>query len=71
MNEIAKIAETYANLQSEICRILDSTDGKEKFSAHPWQKDIGTGITCVLQNGAIIEKGAVNFSFVKGFNRSN
>lgn len=66
MNEIAKIAETYAELQSEICRILETSDGKEKFSAHPWQKDIGTGITCVLQNGAIIEKGAVNFSLVKG-----
>lgn len=66
MNEIAKIAETYAELQSEICRILETSDGKAKFSAHSWQKDIGTGITCVLQNGAIIEKGAVNFSFVKG-----
>jgi coproporphyrinogen III oxidase len=66
MNKIAKIAETYADLQSEICRILETVDGKEKFSAHSWKKDIGTGLTCVLQNGAIIEKGAVNFSFVQG-----
>lgn len=66
MNEIAKISETYTELQSEICRILETSDGKVKFSANSWQKDIGTGITCVLQNGAIIEKGAVNFSFVKG-----
>jgi len=66
MKEIAKIAETFAGIQSEICRMLELADGKEKFSAHPWEKEIGSGITCVLQNGAIIEKGAVNFSFVKG-----
>ncbi len=66
MKKIAKIAENYAGLQSEICRILETADGKAKFEPHPWEKEIGTGITCVLQNGAIIEKGAVNFSFVKG-----
>lgn len=66
MTEIAKIAETYAELQSEICRTLESADGKGKFAFHQWQKEIGSGITCFLQNGAIIEKGAVNFSFVKG-----
>lgn len=66
MNEIDKIAGTYAGIQSEICRILESADGKEKFAVHPWEKEIGSGISCVLQNGAIIEKGAVNFSYVKG-----
>ncbi len=66
MKHIAKIAESYAKIQSEICSTLEEADGKAKFEAHPWQKEIGTGITCVLQKGAIIEKGAVNFSFVKG-----
>jgi coproporphyrinogen III oxidase len=66
MKKIANIAENYIRLQSEICRTLETADGKATFEAHPWQKEIGTGITCVLQNGAIIEKGAVNFSFVKG-----
>jgi coproporphyrinogen III oxidase len=66
MKMIAKIAESYAVLQTEICSILETADGKGKFEAHQWQKEIGAGITCVLQNGAIIEKGAVNFSFVKG-----
>ncbi|KAF0239009.1 MAG: coproporphyrinogen III [Prolixibacteraceae bacterium] len=66
MNKIVKIAEAYTELQSMICRILEKADGKANFSVNPWQKDIGNGITCVLQDGAIIEKGAVNFSFVKG-----
>ena len=66
MERIEKIAETYRQLQTEICSTLESADGKGKFSTDHWQKEIGTGTTAVLQNGAIIEKGAVNFSFVKG-----
>lgn len=66
MKNIAIIADSYAALQTEICRILETADGKEKFAIHPWKKEIGSGISCVLQNGAIIEKGAVNFSYVKG-----
>ncbi len=66
MERIEKIAETYLQLQTEICSALEDADGKGKFSTYHWQKEIGDGTTAVLQNGAIIEKGAVNFSFVKG-----
>ncbi len=66
MIKIANIAEIYAEIQKEICNILESSDGKGKFTNNKWDKQIGSGNTCVLQNGAIIEKGAVNFSFVKG-----
>ncbi len=66
MERIEKIAETYRQLQTEICSTLENADGKGKFSRNTWKKEIGGGTTAVLQNGAIIEKGAVNFSFVKG-----
>jgi coproporphyrinogen III oxidase len=66
MKEIAKIADSYKEIQIEICKVLETADGKEKFAFHPWENEIGSGITCVLQKGEIIEKGAVNFSFVKG-----
>jgi coproporphyrinogen III oxidase len=66
MDRIEKIAETYRQLQTEICSSLENADGRGKFSRDQWKKEIGGGITAVLQNGAIIEKGAVNFSFVKG-----
>lgn len=66
MNEITGIAEKYKSVQSDICRILETADGKGKFEFNHWQKEIGGGISCVLQKGNIIEKGAVNFSFVKG-----
>jgi coproporphyrinogen III oxidase len=66
MTEIDKIAQTYSEVQKQMCRVLETADGKEKFAENKWDKEIGSGNTCVLQNGAIIEKGAVNFSFVKG-----
>lgn len=66
MDKIKNISETYAKLQLEICRTLETADGKGKFRNKKWKKEIGGGITCVMENGAIIEKGAVNFSFVKG-----
>ena len=66
MDRIEKIAESYRQLQMEICNALESADGRGKFSRDQWKKEIGGGTTVVLKNGAIIEKGAVNFSFVKG-----
>lgn len=66
MKEIGKIAQKYAELQTEICSVLELADGKAKFSSNAWEKEIGSGNTRVLTNGSIIEKGAVNFSFVSG-----
>lgn len=66
MIEIDKIAQTYSEVQKKICGILEAADGIGKFAENKWNKEIGSGNTYVLQNGAIIEKGAVNFSFVKG-----
>lgn len=66
MNEAAKIAEKYSAIQPEICKILETADGKGKFDFNNWEKEIGGGISCVLQKGNNIEKGAVNFSFVRG-----
>ncbi|HKJ79224.1 MAG TPA: coproporphyrinogen III oxidase, partial [Prolixibacteraceae bacterium] len=66
MNRIEDIAETYAKTQEEICTLLELADGKGKFSKTTWNKTVGSGFTHVLENGNIIEKGAVNFSHVKG-----
>ena len=60
------IAEAYSQIQSEICDILENADGKGVFVKNKWNKEIGSGVTCVLQNGTVIEKGAVNFSNVEG-----
>lgn len=64
--KIEEIAHIYSRLQKEICRTLEQADGKAVFEENKWEKDIGSGITCVIRNGAAIEKGGVNFSYVGG-----
>ena len=66
MQNVAEIARIYSGLQKEICRSLEQVDGLAVFKKDKWEKDIGYGSTCVIRNGAAIEKGGVNFSFVKG-----
>jgi len=66
IRKVAQIADIYAGLQKGICQTLEQTDGKAVFEDNKWEKDIGNGITCVIRNGAVIEKGGVNFSFVEG-----
>ena len=62
-----KIAADYQIIQDEICQALADCDGKGKFEEEIWQRDGGGGgRTRILQNGAIIEKGGVNFSAVYG-----
>lgn len=61
-----RVSEIYQQLQTEICDILNTADGKAHFEKHSWQKDIGMGHTCVMQNGRVIEKAGVNFSYVQG-----
>jgi len=62
----AEVAGIYAGLQQEICAGLVAADGRASFTQNHWERVIGHGLTCVLGNGAIIEKGGVNFSFVQG-----
>lgn len=66
MRKVERIAEMYSNLQKEICQTLETTDGKALFRVDEWTKEIGRGVTCVMQDGDAIEKGGVNFSFVEG-----
>jgi len=61
-----EIAPIYSNLQKHICQTLEKADGQAQFTENRWESKIGSGVTCVLRKGAAIEKGGVNFSFVKG-----
>jgi coproporphyrinogen III oxidase len=58
-------------LQRRICQALEKADGQAKFRADEWTRDGrrglgGGGITRVIDNGAVIEQGGVNFSHVVG-----
>ncbi len=54
-------------LQNTICAALESEDGQATFTEDSWQRDEGGGgRSRVIENGAVIEKGGVNFSQVFG-----
>ncbi|MFW1677403.1 oxygen-dependent coproporphyrinogen oxidase [Pontibacter sp. JAM-7] len=57
------------DLQDRICQSLEQADGKAQFMEDAWQREAGGGgRTRVLTNGAVVEKGGVNFSHVFGDN---
>jgi coproporphyrinogen III oxidase len=61
------IRDWLVDLQNDICRQLEETDGKGKFISDPWERPGGGGgVSRILTNGNIIEKGGVNFSAVWG-----
>lgn len=54
-------------LQNEICRALEVTDGRAKFVEDEWTREEGGGgKTRVISNGNVFEKGGVNTSVVFG-----
>lgn len=63
----ADIEEAFKKLQLEIISRLEEADGIGKFQFYQWQREEGGGgLTSVLENGKILEKGGVNFSAVSG-----
>lgn len=66
---INQVKDYLLTLQDRICDALEKEDGKAKFVEDSWQRDGGGGgKTRVIQQGALIEKGGVNFSHVYGNN---
>ena len=55
------------SLQDKICAALEQADGGAKFREDTWERaEGGGGRSRVIENGAVIEKGGVNFSHVRG-----
>jgi coproporphyrinogen III oxidase len=61
------VANWFTTLQDQICTALEKTDGTGKFREDKWERaGGGGGRTRIIQDGAVIEKGGVNFSAVHG-----
>ena len=61
------IAKKYTQLQDQICHSLEQLDGSSRFKEDKWTRaGGGGGITRIIENGDLIEKGGVNFSAVHG-----
>ena len=65
---IEQVQKYLVKLQESICSDLESLDGRAIFEKDHWTKEdgIGSGITSVICDGNIFEKGGVNFSIVQG-----
>lgn len=65
--DISAVKQYLLNLQDEICNALEALDGQATFMEDAWQREQGGGgRTRVISNGAVFEKGGVNFSHVHG-----
>jgi coproporphyrinogen III oxidase len=62
-----EISRWFQELQDDITQQLEAADGAGKFVRDTWDRPGGGGgVSAVLTNGTIIEKGGVNFSAVWG-----
>ncbi len=64
---VADVKRYLTGLQDSICTRLAAVDGAGSFIEDHWQRpEGGGGCSRVLAEGAVIEKGGVNFSHVTG-----
>ncbi len=55
------------SLQDTITTAIEKVDGKSAFREDPWERpEGGGGLSRVIENGAVFEKGGVNISAVHG-----
>jgi coproporphyrinogen III oxidase len=61
------IRDWFLNLQEDICHEIKQADSEGSFIEDDWERSGGGGgLSRILSNGKIIEKGGVNFSAVWG-----
>jgi len=65
---IEQVKKYLVQLQESICSDLELLDGRAIFEKDHWSKEEGngSGITSVISDGNVFEKGGVNFSIVQG-----
>lgn len=60
--DIEAVKQFFLSLQDRICEQLSAVDGRAEFVEDDW----GRGRSRVITDGAVFEKGGVNFSHVQG-----
>lgn len=64
---LTEIKKYLTDLQKSICDSLELIDGKAHFKDDEWNRpEGGGGLSKVIENGRVFEKGGVNFSHVHG-----
>ncbi len=61
------VEQALLDIQTTLCEQFAAVDGEAEFVRDRWDRDAGGyGITSTIDNGAVFEKGGVNFSHVHG-----
>ena len=65
---IEQVKKYLIDLQQTICSEIELLDGGTVFEQDYWSRDDqrGNGVTCIISNGNVFEKGGVNFSIIHG-----
>jgi coproporphyrinogen III oxidase len=63
--EIRGARSYLVELQERIVARLEAIDGAS-FGRDTWEREGGGGLTCVIEEGRLFERGGVNFSHVRG-----
>ena len=65
---IEQVRKYLIDLQQSICSEIELLDGGTVFEQDHWSRDDqrGNGISCIISNGNVFEKGGVNFSIIRG-----
>lgn len=65
--DIITVKEMLLEVQHQICLALEGVEGGRRFEEDRWDRqEGGGGLTRVMADGQVIEKGGVNFSHVFG-----
>lgn len=65
--DLPAVEQYLKGLQTSICDELSAIDGSAEFETESWERpEGGGGISRVLADGKVFEKGGVNFSYVEG-----
>ncbi len=65
---IGQVKKYLIELQQTICSEIELLDGGALFEQDHWSREDqrGNGVTCIISNGNVFEKGGVNFSIIRG-----
>ena len=65
---IEQVEKYLMSLQNDICEEFGALDSKSSFDKDVWQRNDGRGrgVTRVISDGSLFEKGGVNFSIISG-----
>ena len=65
--DVSSVTSYLKQLQIQCCKQFQALDTDKSFIEDSWQHDSGGGgITRVIENGRVFEKGGVNFSHIVG-----